>query len=105
MKMIDSIKLQNKTVEKTLRQLDYQIDIMNGSTKLSKDNFFELFSLIMELHITAFKRIEENYSPDGKVLEDYTGEDILAACNRVGSSSNFAHDRDFVLAVLMELKP
>lgn len=102
MRIIDRCVLRNKRVEKMLRDLDHQVEILENASKLDKNTFMEIFTLTLELMIEAYRTMENNTTP-AKTLLDYTGNEINDACNRVGSSHVFSADRDFVIAVLQEL--
>ena len=102
MKIVDRMKLKDKTSEKTIRDIDHLIDKMSASNMLNKGDYIEIQSLILELLINLFKRMENNTSP-AKTLLDFTGLEVKDACLRVGSCKVFANDADYVIAVMQEL--
>ncbi len=102
MKIIDRCVLRDKRVEKMIRELDHQVEIMSHAAVLQKENFMEIFMLTVELLIEGFRTLENNTTP-AKTLLEYTRLEVLDACNRVGASSIFDNDRDYVIAVMQEL--
>ena len=102
MKVTDRFVIRNKMAEKSVRDLDVLITKMANSGILNKGDYVEVQSLVMELLITLFKQLENNVTP-AKTLMDYTGKEVASACNRVGSSTVFDRDADYVVAVLQEL--
>lgn len=102
MKLVDRLKIKDKTSERTLRDLDALIDKMSASGILNKGDYVEVQHLIIELFVTVFKRLADNRSP-AKTLLDFTGAEVRDACFRVGPSKVFEHDTDYVIAVMQEL--
>ena len=102
MKIIDRLVLKDKTTEKTLRDLDKTLDQLDNSNSLNKEHFMEAHHLMLELLVTAFKRLDDNRSP-ARTLLDFTGKEVQDACFRVGSSKNFDDDSNYVIAVMQEL--
>ncbi len=102
MKIIDTCSLRNKKVEKMLRELDHHIDMVQVTPLPKKEVFMEIFMLTMELFIEGFRQMENNTTP-AKTLLDYTGIEVRDACFRVGKSSVFQNDSDYVIAVMQEL--
>ena len=102
MKITDRLVLKDKTSEKTLRQLSDALDHLDASPTLSKVHFMETHFLMLELLVSAFKRLDDNSSP-AKTLLDFTGREVQDACLRVGPSQVFENDSDYVIAVMQEL--
>ena len=102
MKITDRFVIRNKMAERSMRDLDLLIDKMSNSGVLNKQDYIEVQATVMELLIAVFKQLENNVTP-AKTLLDYTGVEVQDACTRVGPSNVFAHDRDFVIAVMQEL--
>jgi len=102
MKITDRLVLRDKTTEDTLRRLETALDRLSNSNALEKESFMEAHFLMLELLVTAFKRLENNSTP-GKTLLDYTGKEVQDAVNRVGPSHVFDEDADYVIAVMQEL--
>ena len=102
MRVTDRFVIRDKVSESTLRNLEQVIDTMAGSNKLDKNNFLEVQYVVMELLITLFKRLDNNTTP-AKTLLDFTGIEVRDACFRVGESTAFEKDSDYVIAVMQEL--
>lgn len=102
MKVTDRFVLRNKMAERAMRDLDLLIDKMSNSGILNKQDYIEVQATVMELLIAVFKQLENNVTTP-KTLMDYSGQEVASACNRVGSSTVFDRDADFVVAVMQEL--
>ena len=103
MRLIDSCHLRDKKIEKMLRVLDHQVELVQHSNSVKKEHFMDIFMLTMELFIECFKQIEKQ-TPDSEAamllarthLEAYTVWDE--------SLGKLRDDAKFVLAKIDELK-
>jgi hypothetical protein len=102
MKITDRFKIRDKVTEQMVRHMDSVLDQLEASTVFNKKLFMDLQYTTMELLIKVFKQLENNTTP-AKTLLDFDGQEVQDACLRVGSSTVFASDRDFVIAVMQEL--
>lgn len=102
MKLIDRFVIKDKTSENTMRTLYALIEQMGSSHTLDKNCYLEVNSLIIELMITLFKRLDSNTTP-AKTLLDFTPSEVKSACFKVGYSSSYNDDTEYVMAVMQEL--
>ena len=103
MKITDKCSMRDKKIETKLRKLESLIDMLNADNTANKDTFINMFVLVLELLIDAYKTLEDNTAP-GKTLLEYTGAEVKDACFRVGAAKNFDNDPDYVIAVMQELR-
>ena len=103
MKITDKCSMRDKKIETKLRTLESLIDTMNADNTANKDTFINIFVLVLELLIDAYKTLEDNTAP-GKTVLDFTGVEVKSAVFRVGAAKNFDNDADFVIAVMQELR-
>ena len=85
-----------------LRDLELKIDSIDAAAHMDKSTFIYIFVQTLELFLECYRQIEDNTVP-GKTLLEYTREEIRDACLRVGQTSAFGNDDEFVMAVMQTL--
>jgi uncharacterized protein YPO0396 len=101
-RITDRFVIKDKASEKAIRDLDRALETLEKGGTLAKEPFMDAHYLMLELLVTAFKRLDNNTTP-ARTLLDFTRPDVKDACMRVGQSNIFPDDVEYVIAIMQEL--